>query len=340
MALPVSIKKQQRHSLSAKKGPIKGLRNVLAQPHDNYWPIVTPDEHIILEDILRTTLPAIKRPSITISRSELQHMRKECSQTRKNNSNENEVPNKDIINSVITGINATTRCLEKNDVCFLLLDAEVEPSLLIRHVILMAESKKVPVLLLPSLKSIAFNTIGYASAAFAFKNIDMQSSNHHFYDLYIKVLEISMNHPPPRNSLRLFKGDDKVMKNEKMEINTESQGKSEVQSNSNFSVAKDVYVYRASCKERTFVPPGSAENTSKEDSMDFISFKDDSDDESNISRNKRSSDEQKDNKDKEKSVHFISSALNTPRYLSLKVRRLQGNGNRVKATKVSKAKKK
>jgi len=37
MTTPVLTKKQQRHSLSAKKGPAKGLRNILAQPNLNFW---------------------------------------------------------------------------------------------------------------------------------------------------------------------------------------------------------------------------------------------------------------------------------------------------------------
>lgn len=37
MATPVLTKKQQRYSLSAKKGPVKGLRNILAHPNLNFW---------------------------------------------------------------------------------------------------------------------------------------------------------------------------------------------------------------------------------------------------------------------------------------------------------------
>lgn len=37
MNTPILTKQQQRHSLSAKKGSVKGLRNVLAQPQDHYW---------------------------------------------------------------------------------------------------------------------------------------------------------------------------------------------------------------------------------------------------------------------------------------------------------------
>lgn len=71
--------------------------------------------------------------------------------------------------SVILGINAVTRALEKDNVCCVLLDANVEPFLLIKHIVVMAQNKKIPVLLLPILKTITLQKIGFATAAFALK---------------------------------------------------------------------------------------------------------------------------------------------------------------------------
>lgn len=67
------------------------------------------------------------------------------------------------------GLNAITRSLEKNTVCCVLVDANIEPQLLIRHIITMAQNKKVPILLLPNLKANTLSTIGFASAACALK---------------------------------------------------------------------------------------------------------------------------------------------------------------------------
>lgn len=47
------------------------------------------------------------------------------------------------------------------------MDANISPPLLIKHVIHMAQNKKMPILLLPKLKIITLNTIGFASAACA-----------------------------------------------------------------------------------------------------------------------------------------------------------------------------
>jgi len=70
---------------------------------------------------------------------------------------------------VILGINAVTRALEKDNVCCVLLDANVEPRLMIKHIIVMAQNKKIPVLLLPVLKTVTLQQIGFATAAFALK---------------------------------------------------------------------------------------------------------------------------------------------------------------------------
>lgn len=75
----------------------------------------------------------------------------------------------DFSESVIMGVNRLTRALEKSNVCCALLDANVDPPLLIRHIVDMAPNKNVPVLLLPILKTVTLQTIGFASAAFALK---------------------------------------------------------------------------------------------------------------------------------------------------------------------------
>lgn len=70
---------------------------------------------------------------------------------------------------MIIGINAVTRALEKDNICSVLLDANVEPPLIIKHVVAMAVNKKVPVLLLPILKTVMLEKMGFATTAFALK---------------------------------------------------------------------------------------------------------------------------------------------------------------------------
>lgn len=72
---------------------------------------------------------------------------------------------------MIMGVNEVTRALEKNNVCCVLLDANVEPPLLIKHIITMAVNKKIPVLLVSILKTVTLKKMGFAATVFALKVI-------------------------------------------------------------------------------------------------------------------------------------------------------------------------
>lgn len=76
---------------------------------------------------------------------------------------------------MIMGINAVTRALEKNTVCCILLEVNVEPPLIIKHIVTMAVNKKIPVLLLPILKTVTLNKLGFATTAFALKVMNILS---------------------------------------------------------------------------------------------------------------------------------------------------------------------
>ena len=71
-------------------------------------------------------------------------------------------------NSVVTGINALTRALERNELCSVLLDSNVD-SIIIKHIVSMTQTENVPALLVPFLKAVTLNTIGFETAAFALK---------------------------------------------------------------------------------------------------------------------------------------------------------------------------
>lgn len=70
--------------------------------------------------------------------------------------------------SVTMGVNAVTRDLEKDNLCSVLLESNVE-SLLIKHVVVMAQNKSIPVVLVPFVKKATLEHIGFASAAIGLK---------------------------------------------------------------------------------------------------------------------------------------------------------------------------
>lgn len=71
--------------------------------------------------------------------------------------------------SVVLGINSVTRALEKNSLCSILVDSNVEPLFMVKHIVTMSQNKEIPVLLIPFLKTVTLNKIGFASAALGIK---------------------------------------------------------------------------------------------------------------------------------------------------------------------------
>ncbi|CAL7947778.1 unnamed protein product [Xylocopa violacea] len=358
MSTPVLSKQQLKNSLSAKKASAKKVRNVLAQPQDSYWPVVKAEKCSVLEEVLKKLMPAIKRPPHSIPWSQLKHMKKEERAQIKKEAllNNGHVPNPDIVNSIVLGINAITRSLEKDNVCCILMDANVEPHLLVKHVIHMAQNKKVPVLLLPKLKTVTLNTIGFASAACGLKNIVMDSPDHHFYPLFKTICDIFKDIPLPLNKLQLFKDietseQDVSCTDDEAEMSSENESLTD-SLESTEELSTDVYMYRSSCKERAFVPPKPVESDANESSKekpgqdDFISLSnyDANELDGKIKKHTRYMNIHKDKNSKRPNRYKSHSRINdtsvSVKYLPLKVKRLQGNANRVKATKISKQKKK
>ncbi|XP_020297273.1 uncharacterized protein LOC109861843 [Pseudomyrmex gracilis] len=373
MDTPILTKKQQRHSLSAKKKSAKSLRNVLAQPRENYWPVVNVNQSPKLVTLMNKLFPKLKKPVVKLSASECKHMSKEeraaARIAKKEALLKEGSSGEDFSDSVIVGINRLTRALEKNNICCVLLDANVDPPLLIKHIVDMALNKSVPVLLLPFLKTVTLQTIGFASAAFALKRSVLHSQENVFCSLYELIVEVSSNFKPPIRSLRLF---------EPTETSEESANchpapiKLEVKSEP--ILFTDVYKYRSSRKERAFVPPTTSESSqiSRTPSNEFIALGDDPAENKkesvHIFKNKRyvnvhkekqkstvkkyeiieqsdekfsneselpgnSKDSVKDRKNyKRKRKHHVE-------YLPLKIKCIQKNSNRTKTTKFVKKKK-
>ena len=112
-------------------------------------------------------MPPLKRPKSSVPWSQLRKMKKEERLLiKKENQEKDEIS--PLNKSVVTGINAVTRGLERKDLCSVLLDANVE-SIVVKHIITMAENENIPAVLIPFLKVVTLETIGFGSAAFALK---------------------------------------------------------------------------------------------------------------------------------------------------------------------------
>ncbi|KAJ8681015.1 hypothetical protein QAD02_016802 [Eretmocerus hayati] len=347
MATPVLTKAQQRRSLSAKKGPVKGLKNVLAQPFDNFWPVLKNDHEANLEILLKELLPVLKRSEIKVPWSKLRKMNKEERSAAKKaiQIEPNESYDENAVKSVVMGINGVTKLLEKNDVCGILLDATVTPSLLIKHIVAMAQKKDVPVLLIAFLKKLTLDLVGFASASFGLRKFVSESEENLFYPLFKKIEALSEDIPKRKTAVALFQNE--ALKNES-DVELEELQNSDVDMKEvpDQSPPADIYLYRSSRQERIFKPVNLMREqcTNQNSGNDFIALSDD----------KYAPDKVKlptrffevahnvtdgDMSHKSQKLKYGNSETSVV-YQPLRVKRMQGNESRTKATRPSKAKRK
>ncbi|KYQ57443.1 hypothetical protein ALC60_03404 [Trachymyrmex zeteki] len=258
MTTPVLTKKQQRHSLSAKTGPIRGLRNILAQPTQNFWPIINVDQYPELMTNLNTILPSIKKFNCKISKDMLKNLTKKDRALARKKMLEEAPPKPDILKFMVIGINEVTRALEKDNVCSVLLDANIDPFILIKHIISMAVNKKIPVLMLPMLRTVTKEK-GFPSRVLALKQEVMQCPNNVCYPIYKSIAEAFKDFEPPECLSQCFQ-PDKVSDKSTMYKAEITERDSDTKPNiskpeKSVVVFADVYKYRSSRDKRAFVPP-------------------------------------------------------------------------------------
>ncbi|XP_011168630.2 uncharacterized protein LOC105201998 isoform X1 [Solenopsis invicta] len=374
MTTPVLTKKQQRHSLSAKKkGPTK-LKNVLAQPYPNFWPVISVDQYPELVANLNMILPSIKPFNSRLPKHVLKDIPKKDRALARKEMLEKAPPKPDILKFMIIGVNVITRALEKNNVCCVLLDSNVEPPLIIKHVVTMAVNKKIPVLLLPILKAVTLEKMGFATAAFALKQEVLKCPDNICHPLYKSIAEAFKDFELPQCLLQHCKPDEMPDESSMCEIKIRSKKRDK---NPNIFkpekpviVFTDVYKYRSSRDKRAFIPPAVNPNSqiSQTSSDDFIAFGSDfdlaNDYCADIPKNKRYVNigkeekhearkiENTENNQSSKNLKLINDSADSTKhaknyilkrkdesnYLSLKIKRIQANNKRHKATKFTKKK--
>lgn len=206
----------------------------------------------------------------------------------------------------------------------------------------------------------------------------MQSSDNAFHALYKLVTEVFKDFAPPKCSLQLFKPDETCEESTTHQgktISTNSDSNSNITNPEKPVIAfTDVYRYRSSRKERAFVPPTTNKNSQVSqttsdtgltvynneldyaNNTNFISISKDEQEISICEKEESKSRNTGENKDKSSlnESKLISNSTdlskhaedciprkrkNSATYLSLKVKCIQGNSNRIKATKIKKKKK-
>lgn len=144
-----------------------------------------------------------------------------------------------------------TKLIEKSTIHAVLVASDVNPRLLVKHVLDMCVIKNVPVLVVPGLREILLQRTGLSGVVFGAKNNDLLAQI---------IRNIYVNHPVPENHIHYFR----MLKNEEKHFKSDSEiACTEMEQTEREVEEQDesVYLYRTSKNERVFKPE-SAQNTS------------------------------------------------------------------------------
>ncbi|XP_011313186.1 uncharacterized protein [Fopius arisanus] len=210
------------------------------------------DDEGKLKNILTESLPNKTAQLREISWAQLRKMSKD---ERANLKKENKLKKKDagdkMTENMCLGVNAVTRSLEKDSLISVLIDSNVEPLIMIKHVVAMCQRKNIPVILIPFLKTTTFQKLGFAAAALGLRKLSGSPETWLFYKLHQYILNLAQRLPKPKNPLQLFyTGDDEEQEEEEIQLTAANQ-----RPLMSFKLSTIAYLQRKSIKERVFTPP-------------------------------------------------------------------------------------
>lgn len=202
--------------------------------------------------------------------------------------------------------------LESNEAQLVLITSDVEPQLMVKHVINLAVLKKVPILVVPDLRNILKSKTGIASVAIAIKK---KLSSEEFTRISGVCKKVFENYPVPPTHINYNRqeenptdliGEEKRNKTKQVLFSTNSKLSKENESEKQ-EKSTQFHLLRKNKTERSFIPELSisGDNSQKrlnklQDSADFLSF----------------------------GTKEINAGLKT--YKSLKIKRIKNNSNRSK----------
>ncbi|XP_060521260.1 uncharacterized protein LOC132698939 [Cylas formicarius] len=307
MQTPVLSKKQQKQSLSGKKGRHRDtIKNVLASPFAKYWPQISAEDCDVLRDVLEKNLARIVPEKPKIPWSELRKMAKEERKLLKR-AKLGETTTENAREGIMVGVNDATRALEDGSARAVLISDDVRPKVMVEHLVDQAVLQSVPVLVVPGLRDILRCKCGIGSAAVAFTACER-------YEMTQKCIEdIFRGYPVPRNHINYRRSINYVIREKSMAAMGGMED-STPQEEAPVVLSPKVYLFRRDKNERVFTPDSDSVNVvTRVGSVDYVRLQSFSDSveavhiplkvkriKGNVNRNKRKGDLIKQSRSKRK----------------------------------------
>ncbi|XP_044759243.1 uncharacterized protein LOC123316978 [Coccinella septempunctata] len=323
METPVLSKTQKKLSLTGKKAKKETIKNVVVDPHKSYWPLVET-ELDTLTVVLKQSLPRVKAGKINVPWRLLKDIPKDKRKNirdiyiRKHHPVENIIKN----DHLIFGVNEVTKLLE-SDCCSAVLVADMNPRIVVKHIIEMAVLRKVPVLVVSTLKQILKECCGLESMAVGIKkNLPDSSILRSIVEIVGKINE---KYPPSINHINSKRSNIFLDIEENGSLNNvqTSENKNKQEKSVNY------HLKRPSDGQRAFVPESNEDDPHKVIGIEACSISE----LDNVASLKM----------KDPTYEMVNQAMKKKNlkksYKALVVKRLKGNKNRQK-DKTKKSKKK
>ncbi|XP_066140513.1 uncharacterized protein [Euwallacea fornicatus] len=265
---PILTKKQQKSSLGSKKIKSKeNIRNVLASPYCKYWPVISAEDSEYIHSILLEQLPKLVNNRIKVPWLELKKIPKSDRKAYRNkyiDGQSSQPIDKEAREGLILGVNDTTKAIENRLIQSILITGNVQPRLLVEHLIDNCVLMRIPVLVVPQLKSILKESCGISSIVIAFTNSLKYSK------VYEAIKNISVKYPVPRNHIHFHRIVDTannsliVIDDTILEPSVDEKHGSE---DNNLTESHNFYLLRKNEKKREFIPEKSTQPINKAQSQ-------------------------------------------------------------------------
>ncbi|EFA08514.1 uncharacterized protein LOC103313796 [Tribolium castaneum] len=252
MATPTISKKDLQKTLSAKKKKkAEVIKNVLAKPYQNYWPVLNSEDNFNLREALRKFLPRLKHDKVNIPYKDIKAIPRE--ERKKFRENYPKPPLAPLLvsdsdrKSIVFGINDVSKCLEDRSAACVLVDSDVQPRLLVQHIVDQAVLYNVPVLVAVTMRPFFKVHCGVSGAAVAFKRGVKPDSGLGL--IQQTICNIYENYPVPQNHIHYHRRLDTIT------ISDSSNNSVCVVSDSEDEEPAKNYHLKRKLRKRAFVPP-------------------------------------------------------------------------------------
>ncbi|XP_039279191.1 uncharacterized protein LOC111062853 isoform X2 [Nilaparvata lugens] len=195
------------------------IKNVLADPYDNFWPCAEGKDEEALRNCIERFLPKAKLHRGFISHKNLRVIHREKSKERRKElwksmtavppgvSKDEIAKNKENRNALVLGVNSVSRGIEHSRVACCVVCGEASGRPLVQHIVLSAARHGLPVIVLNNLRQTTNQCLGHSSAVFALKEVS-ENNAHVFYPLYEAIRSSAQKFPIPEHVMGSSSDDD------------------------------------------------------------------------------------------------------------------------------------